>query len=176
MILGAVLAGGQSTRFGSDKALAEIGGRTLLSLAVDMLSGWCELVVVTGRETAPARTVPDWPRAGMGPLGGLAAAMRLAADEGYEAVLSCSVDAALLPEDLPVLLGKAPACLSAQPVVGLWPTAALPQLEALLSSPVVHSLKRFATMIGARQVETASPIANINTPADLAALLPNEER
>ncbi|MFD1958725.1 NTP transferase domain-containing protein [Novosphingobium panipatense] len=69
MILGAVLAGGQSTRFGSDKALAEIGGRTLLSLAVDMLSGWCELVVVTGRETAPARTVPDWPRAGMGPLG-----------------------------------------------------------------------------------------------------------
>ena len=35
MILGVVLAGGKSTRFGSDKALAELGGRTLLARAVD---------------------------------------------------------------------------------------------------------------------------------------------
>ena len=55
MILGAVLAGGQSTRFGSDKALAELDGSTLLTRAVDLLAGWCEHVVVVGREDA--RTV-----------------------------------------------------------------------------------------------------------------------
>ncbi|MEY4238751.1 MAG: hypothetical protein RL339_1352, partial [Pseudomonadota bacterium] len=48
MSLGCVLAGGQSSRFGSDKALAELHGRTLLARAVDTLSGWCEHVVVVG--------------------------------------------------------------------------------------------------------------------------------
>ena len=67
MILGAVLAGGKSTRFGSDKALAEFDGQTLIARAVDALSGWCEHVVVVGRETAPAPTLPDCPAAGMGP-------------------------------------------------------------------------------------------------------------
>ncbi len=65
MILGAVLAGGQSTRFGSDKALARLGGETLLMRAVDLLAGWCEKVVVVGREEAPAPTLPDRPRAGL---------------------------------------------------------------------------------------------------------------
>src|SRR5687768_5356431 len=51
MILGAVLAGGQSSRFGSDKALAELDGRTLIARAVDALAGWCEYVVAVGRET-----------------------------------------------------------------------------------------------------------------------------
>ena len=50
MILGAVLAGGLSTRFGSDKALAELDGHTLIARAVDALSGWCEYVVVVGRD------------------------------------------------------------------------------------------------------------------------------
>ena len=54
LILGAVLAGGGATRFGSDKALVEIGGRTLIATAVDTLSAWCEAVVVAGREVAPA--------------------------------------------------------------------------------------------------------------------------
>lgn len=169
MILGVVLAGGLSRRFGSDKALAEIGGRTLISLAVDTLSGWCEHVVVVGRETAPAPTLPDWPRPGMGPLGGLAGALHLAADEGYEAVLSCGVDAALLPDDLPAILGTAPACLAAQPVIGLWPVSCLPALEAFLHEDDVHSMRRFAQLVDARLIDTGTPVANINTPADLSA-------
>jgi len=168
MILGAVLAGGLSSRFGSDKALAQIDGRTLISLAVDALSGWCEHVVVTGRETAPAPTLPDWPHSGMGPLGGLAAAMRHAQDEGYEAVLSCGVDAGFLPDELPALLGQAPACLAVQPVIGLWPASATPQLEALLQGDGSHSMNRFADIVGARRVEIATAVANINTADDLA--------
>lgn len=170
MILGAVLAGGRSSRFGSDKALAELDGHSLLALAVDALSGWCEHVVVTGRETAPAPTLPDWPRADMGPLGGLAAAMRHAQDEGYDHVLSCSVDAAFLPDDLLERLGPAPACLAAQPVIGIWPTTATGVLEALLHSEDRHSMRRFADLAGARLVEAGIAIPNVNTPDDLAAL------
>ncbi len=170
MILGAVLAGGLSSRFGSDKALAEIDGRTLISLAVDALSGWCEHVVVTGRETAPAPTLPDWPRAGLGPLGGVAAAMHHALDEGYDAVMTCGVDAGLLPDDLLAVLGQAPAYLVQQPVIGIWPVSAMPALEAILQGTQSHSMRRFAEAIGARGVELSATIANINTPHDLAAI------
>lgn len=170
MILGAVLAGGMSSRFGSDKALAELGGHTLLALAVDALSGWCEHVIVVGRELAPAPTHPDWPRPGMGPLGGLAAALRHAVDEGYETVLTCGVDAGTLPDGLLQQLSPAPACLAAQPVIGHWPASAASVLEDLLHSEERHSMLNFAGKVGARKVEIPMDIPNINTPADLAAL------
>ena len=170
MILGAVLAGGQSSRFGSDKALAEFRGHTLLAHAVDTLSGWCEHVIVIGRAAAPAPTLPDWPRSGMGPLGGIAAALHHARDEGYEFVLTCGVDSLALPEDLPDLLTPAPAFLAAQPVIGLWPSAAAQAIEDILHSEGPHSLKRFTAAIGARAVKAGAEPANINTQADLAAL------
>lgn len=169
MILGCVLAGGQATRFGSDKALAELGGHTLLARAVDALSGWCEYVVVVGRETAPAPTLPDWPQPNMGPLAGIAAALHLARDEGYDSVLTCGVDSAGLPDDLPDLLAPAPAYIAGQPVIGLWPASASSALDALLKSDARHSMLAFAELLGARAVTLPKAPANINTPADLKA-------
>ncbi|MDE8652380.1 molybdenum cofactor guanylyltransferase [Novosphingobium album (ex Liu et al. 2023)] len=169
MILGAVLAGGLSTRFGSDKALAELHGHTLLAHAVDLLSGWCEHVVVVGRAMAPAPTLPDWPGPGGGPLGGLAAALHHACDENYAAVLSCGVDSLGLPEDLPDLLSPPPSYVASQPVIGLWPAAAAGAIEELLFSTRKHSMLGFADMIGARPVKLPADPANINTPANLAA-------
>lgn len=170
MILGAVLAGGLSTRFGSDKALAELDGHTLIARAVDALSGWCEYVVVVGRETAPAPTLPDWPRPGMGPLAGIAGALHLARDENYVAVLTCGVDSVGLPDNLPDLLGPAPAYLADQPVVGIWPASAIETIEAILTGEGRHSMHAFAEALGARAVKLERGPANINTPADLAAL------
>jgi molybdopterin-guanine dinucleotide biosynthesis protein A len=168
MILGAVLAGGRSSRFGSDKALAELHGHTLLARAVDTLSGLCEHVVVVGRETAPAPTLPDWPHAGAGPLGGLAAALHFARDSDYEAVLTCGVDSLGLPDDLLERLSPAPRYLDAQPVIGLWPAETAGAIEELLLSTRKHSMMAFAEAIGARSVKLPSNPANINTPADLA--------
>ncbi len=170
MILGVVLAGGQSTRFGSDKALAELGGRTLLARAVDALGGFCEYVVVAGRELAPAPCIPDWPGPRMGPLAGIAAGLHLAQDEDYEAVLTCGVDSVHLPENLLQILSPAPAYLADQPVVGLWPVGATATLERILEGAGRHSMLAFAEALGARAVKTQSQSANINTPADLAAM------
>jgi molybdenum cofactor guanylyltransferase len=171
MILGVVLAGGKSSRFGSDKALAELGGRTLLARAYDSLSGYCELVVISGRERGPGhRCIPDWPRPGMGPLGGIAAALRFARDEGYDSVLSCGVDSVSLPENLLELLSPAPAYLESQPVVGHWPAGTVDAIETLLLAEGKHSMLAFADAIGATAVKTSAIPANINTPADLAAM------
>jgi molybdopterin-guanine dinucleotide biosynthesis protein A len=170
VILGVFLAGVQSTRFGSDNALAELGGRTLLSRAYDTLSGFCEFVVVAGRDKGPGHVIPDWPHAGMGPLGGIAAGLRLAQDENYEAVLTCGVDSVDLPENLLEMLTPAPAYLADQPVVGLWPTGACATLERILEGDGRHSMLAFAEAVGARAVKTKSQSANINTPADLAAM------
>lgn len=168
-ILGCVLAGGQSTRFGSDKALAVLDGQTLLATAVATLAAWCAEVVVVGRAEAPAPTLPDWPRPQMGPLGGIAAALRHAAETGHAAVLTCGVDSAGLPADLLERLSPAPAYVAQQPVIALWPVATLAAVEAILAGDGRHSLHALAQRTGARGVELACAPANINTPADLAA-------
>lgn len=169
MILGVILAGGQASRFGSDKALAELGGRTLIARTYDCLSGWCEQVVIAGRERGPGPCIPDWPRPNMGPLAGIAAGLRHALDTDFELVLTCGVDSIDLPEKLPELLSPAPAYIADQPVIGLWPTKAADDIENLLKSAGKHSLLAFAERIGARAVSSKRPPANINTPAELAA-------
>jgi len=169
-VLGAVLAGGRAARFGSDKALAVLGGRTLLDHAISRLSGWCGEVVVVGRNAAPVPTLPDWPRPGMGPLGGMAAALRHAEAAGYAAVLTCGVDSLGLPEDLPELLAPAPAYVADQPVVGLWPAAeGARAVAAILGAETRHSMRALAEAVGARAVVLPVPSVNINRPEDLAA-------
>lgn len=80
-----VLAGGRSSRFGGDKLAAEIGGRSLLDLAIDGARAVADDVVVV---LAPgdarvvggrARTVADREAHG-GPLVGLAAGLEVAAE------------------------------------------------------------------------------------------------
>lgn len=167
MILGAVLAGGQSSRFGSDKAMAELDGRTLLSRAVEALQAQCDAVVVVGREEAPVPTLPDRPRPGMGPLGGIAAALHHAAEAGYDTVLTCPVDAVGLVGTVAADLAPSPAYCADQPVIGLWPASARAPLDAMLAGTGTHSMRAFAGRIGARAVQLAVLPANINTPADL---------
>lgn len=170
-ILGAVLAGGKSSRFGSDKAVAMLDGRRLIDRVFDSLAAQCDDVVIVGRDGG----VPDWPAPGLGPLGGLAGALRHARVAGYDAILSAAVDSVGLPPDLLARLAPAPAFVGSQPVVGFWPVTALPALEAILTGAGKHSVKRFAQAIGARPVTLPQPIANINRPEDLARIEPAQD-
>jgi molybdopterin-guanine dinucleotide biosynthesis protein A len=164
VILGAVLAGGQSSRFGSDKALAALGGQTLLARAVASLEAQCDEVIVVGRGG-----IADRPRAGMGPLGGINAALHHADAHGYADVLTCGVDCGGLAPDTLSELVPAPAYVADQPVIGLWPAAAAPALDAFLATDARHSMRAFAEMIGARPVTLSATTANINTREDLAS-------
>ena len=76
---GVVLAGGQSSRMGQDKALIDLGGITLLDRAIELLRPHAKEVLVIGDpgKYAPthASVIPDdFP--GKGPLGGLVTALR----------------------------------------------------------------------------------------------------
>ena len=166
-LLGAVLAGGRSRRFGSDKAQALLGGTTLLDHAVAALNPQCDRSVIVGRENGPVAAIPDRPQPGLGQLGGIAGALAYAASEGFDAVLTVPVDCVRLPANLRDLLAPPPASLAAQPVIGLWPVQALPLLDALLSEEDDRSVRSFARRIGARAVESDVDLPNINHPSDL---------
>ncbi|WFL77319.1 molybdenum cofactor guanylyltransferase [Altererythrobacter arenosus] len=175
-VLGLVLAGGQSTRFGSDKAVAQLDGQTLLERAISHLAGLCDEVVVVGRNVAPVEVLRDWPRAGMGPLGGIAAGLRHADAKGRATVLSCGVDSVGLPNDLLQRLSPAPAYIASQPVIGNWPVSAVATIEEILTGDGRHSMRAFAEAIGARSVQLEQAPQNINTPDDLAELEKRNER
>jgi molybdopterin-guanine dinucleotide biosynthesis protein A len=169
-VLGAVLAGGRSSRFGSDKALATWRGKPLLAHATDALAVQCDAVVVVGRAASGFTCVPDRPAPDCGPLGGLAGALGYAAENGFGLVLTCGVDSVGVPQDLRRRLTPAPAFVSSQPVMGLWPADASLVAEELLLEETSHSMRAFADRIGARGVKLAAEPANVNAPEDLARL------
>ena len=169
--LGAVLAGGKSTRFGSDKAEALLEGRPLLAHAIQALIPHCDDLVIVGRSDGARPGIADWPAPGMGPLAAVAGSLHHAAANGYDQVLSVPVDCVTLPAGLRSLLGAAPAYLASQPVIGLWPVGAAVAAEAILSGTDRHSMRALAERIGARAVTGAEAAPNLNTRADLERLI-----
>jgi molybdopterin-guanine dinucleotide biosynthesis protein A len=94
---GYVLAGGASTRFGTDKALVEVGGTPMLERMLRLLRSVTEqvkIVAVPAKYAGfGAETVDDgWP--GEGPLGGIITALEDAAKStqaGWNLIVSCDM-------------------------------------------------------------------------------------
>jgi molybdopterin-guanine dinucleotide biosynthesis protein A len=167
--LGAVLAGGQSRRFGSDKAVAMVDGVAMLDRVARALARECEAVIVIGRDWPGLVRVEDRPRPGLGPLGGLAGALAYAREAGFDAVLTSGCDLPALPDGLIAMLAPADALFADQPTIGLWRADHAAALERWLEETDRRSFRAWADHVGARRVAFERPIANINTPADLAA-------
>ncbi|MFC3440684.1 molybdenum cofactor guanylyltransferase [Sphingobium rhizovicinum] len=167
-ILGAVLAGGRSSRFGSDKALALLDGKTLLDHAMAGLAPHVADVVLCGREGGLA----DRPHPDMGPLGGLNAALHHALSHGFIGVLTTGCDMPFYPAELPAaLIGDKPAVLQGQQLLGWWPATLAFELDAHLDEENNRSIYGWLERIGARIVEVPGlTLPNINRPEDLAAL------
>lgn len=168
-ILGAVLAGGRSSRFGSDKAAAMLGVQTLADHAAAVIAPYAQEVVRVGGGGG----VADRPGPGLGPLGGIAGALAHARRERFDAVLTIACDMPVVPAGVvAALVRRAPSYCVDAPVLGLWPVAALDALLGLLSSSArgAPSVRHFARTIGAIPVEAPAPIPNVNTREDLLAL------
>lgn len=171
-ILGVVLAGGASRRFGSDKALALLDGRPLIAHAIAALAPHVGAVAIAGARFGDLASIADWPGPGLGPLGGLAGALRHAAGHGFEAVLTVPCDTPRIPDDAlrRLLDGEWPALLRELPVCGVWPVALAEPLLAHLGAGGDLSMRRWADVAGACWIDAGSPIMNINTPAELDML------
>jgi molybdopterin-guanine dinucleotide biosynthesis protein A len=170
-VLGAILAGGASSRFGSDKAVALFEGRELIEHALDAMRPFADRMIVCGRNLAGRDSIADRPGPGLGPLGGLCAALAFGAENDFDVVLTAPCDTPVIPGDVfeALLAGKAGAFVANLPVLGAWPTALAPTLDRLLAAPGDRSVRNWARANGVAALDLP-PIANINYPTDLIAL------
>jgi len=174
-VTGAVLAGGRSRRFGSDKAYYRWRGRPLYAHALFALSEAKERFLVAPRNY-PVPTRPDlFPNEG--PLGGLVSALAAA---GSELVAVAPVDApGLCPAFWRFLfseLGSAPAVVvEGEPLIGVWRRSLFPfALKLFLSGE-----RRAGALVAALPVRLlsrelvvarfgAEALVNLNRPPDKA--------
>ncbi|MXY75662.1 MAG: molybdenum cofactor guanylyltransferase [Acidimicrobiia bacterium] len=75
-VVGIILAGGESRRMGSDKALVEVGGRPMAGWVADAMAAF-DRVVMVGRPQGVAglEAIPDLQPGPAGPLSGLQTAL-----------------------------------------------------------------------------------------------------
>ncbi|MEA3391243.1 molybdenum cofactor guanylyltransferase [Sphingobium sp. CCH11-B1] len=165
-ILGAILAGGRSSRFGSDKAVALMpDGRTLMAHAAAALRPHVQAVVICGRmDGLPDRPMPD-----MGPLGGLNAALHHASNNGFDGVLTTGCDMPVYPAQMPdTLVGDRAAILDGQPMIGWWPASLAPLLDQHLAEENNRSIRGWLDRAGGRSIHVPGLfLPNINRPEDL---------
>ena len=189
-LLGIVIAGGRSLRFGGEKAVAPFAGRPLLLWAVDRLRTACGEVAVNARPGTEAEALaraqgiavladaagdPD------GPLSGVKAGLNWARAQGASSLAVSPCDAPLLPEDLYLRLQAAAGAGAAmaettgegrQPLCAIWPAAALPRLTEALAGGAHPPTWRMLEELGAVKVRFDRPeaFANLNTREDLERL------
>ncbi|GGD60997.1 molybdenum cofactor guanylyltransferase [Croceicoccus mobilis] len=166
-LLGAVIAGGKGRRFGADKALALHDGKPLIEHAVTALGPQVDAMVLCGRDWNAMERVDDRPEPGLGPMGGINAALHLAAERGFDAVITVPVDVLPLPADLRAMLaGAGAAAFADQHLIAFWPVESLATVEDYIAGGgrrIVGALD----LIGARRVTDPPGLVNINRPQDM---------
>jgi molybdopterin-guanine dinucleotide biosynthesis protein A len=187
-----LLAGGQGSRMaadgqGGDKPLRLLGGRALLDHAIARVAPQVGAMVLNangdptrfaawGLEVV-ADKLPDFP----GPLAGILAGLRWAAQRGFQDVLSVPTDTPFLPIDLLARLDEARQAAGAplgcaasggwtHPVIGLWPVTLADALEADLRAGM-RKIDAWTAKHGVASAEFATvpfdPFFNVNRPEDL---------
>ena len=193
-----VLVGGQSTRFGSDKACADVHGQTMLeSVIASLASDRSEqpqsvkatlVTSTTGRYADFGCTVIHDRPAGIGPIGGLNAALhhRLqAAGPGWLLLASCDLVLprwawveALIRE---TVASRSPAVAFFgrrwEPMLALYHTDLIKPIAAQLAQKQ-HAMRRLLDSVEAVRVplpETLEQLPQANTPDELAHALHDRE-
>lgn len=170
-ILGAIIAGGRSRRFGSDKAEAHFRGLRLIDHVIAGMAPQVHSLVLCGRSMRGYPCLSDRPGEGLGPLGGLAAALHYARGRDFDGVLTSACDTPLVPSDLAVRLGgREPAYVLGQPLFGYWPSSLAVDLDEFVSYGHGRAMNDWALWTGARRVRLDISVPNINTMGDLADL------
>jgi molybdopterin-guanine dinucleotide biosynthesis protein A len=192
-VYGLVLAGGRSSRFGAEKAAAEVSGRSMIAWVLDVLTPACAAVAVNAGpgtkasaygERAGYVTLADDPSDPQGPLAGLRAGLAWAQSAGADALATAPCDTPFLPADFVTRLadGWAPgdgarvavSPAGPAPLCALWPVpAALDLVSETLAAGRHPSIRQVLEALRAVEVEFPDPRAfdNLNTPADYAAAI-----
>lgn len=187
-----VLAGGLARRMGGgDKALIEIGGRTILDRVLETLRPQCKAIILNANGD-PSRfaafglpVIPDDIPDFAGPLAGILAGLDWMAKNapGTEWMVSVPGDCPFLPHDLVRRLhaarleaGEPLACARSgewrHPVAGLWQVALRDDLRRALTQEGLHKIEVWTGRHGVAIAEWPDrpfdPFFNVNTPEDRA--------
>jgi molybdopterin-guanine dinucleotide biosynthesis protein A len=172
-LTGVLLVGGASTRFGSPKALAQLGGETLAERAWRALGEACEERLAVGKRAdglkLPFDVIDDATET-RAALAGIVAGLSAASNEL----------AAVVPVDMPFITPQllhelAAVCRDAAaprgaPLPAVFRRSALPLLERRLADRelALHAALR---ELGAVEVQTeAALLVNVNTADELRSL------
>lgn len=193
--LGAILAGGESRRYGSPKALAEVGGHRIIDRVVEGLSAVvAEMVVIANEpnlfEDLGLPIQPD-ARPGLGALGGLHAALLAAGTAGRPGVLTIACDMPFPPvallrrlrdeafgdgiEEAPdVVVPESRSRRGLEPLLGAYRTSCLAAIEHRLDEGDRRMIG-FHEDVTVRRIPLTAvedlcdperAFLNVNTPAD----------
>jgi molybdenum cofactor guanylyltransferase len=167
-----LLVGGASSRFGSPKALARLGGRTLAEIGWETLS-FCDERFAVGK-AADALELPfpllDDGTPVRAPIAGLVAGLHAA---GHDVCVVLPVDT---PRADPAALCElAQACADAAvpqtgPLPGAYRKSALPVLEQALAAGELSLRAALDRLDVHVLVLDEGALANVNTPDDLRGL------
>jgi molybdopterin-guanine dinucleotide biosynthesis protein A len=170
---GVLLVGGASTRFGSPKALVQLGGETLADRAWRVLGEACAERIAVGK-TADALVLPfpliDDGTEVRAALAGIVAGLRAAR---HEVAVVLPVD---MPLVTPALLHRlADACVDAAvtqtgPLPGAYRRTALPALERALAEGQLRVRDAIAELEVVVVDADAAELANVNSPEDLTRI------
>ena len=195
IVAGVVIAGGRSVRFGGEKAVAELAGKTLLMWAAQRLQRSCRAVAVNARPGTQAASIAaaagltvlhDETGDAAGPLAGIKVGLLWAKQQGATQLAVSPCDAPLLPDDLFDRLIRTAGSGAAmaetaeghQPLCSLWPVAALQSVTDALAGGAHPATWRLLDSLGAHRVrfQDAMAFANVNTQQDLAAVAARYQR
>jgi molybdopterin-guanine dinucleotide biosynthesis protein A len=184
-LLGAVLAGGLSRRFGRDKSMELVAGVPMLHRAVHTVSAVADDVVVISSKALEVpqgiEVIPDV-RPGLGPLGGLHTALLEAEVRQLRGVLLLACDLPLVTERvIAAIVARAGMSLAVaptrtggvEPLCAVYGCGALPLVVERLdgSDLSLHSLFRAlngcAVDLSSLGLETDASFLNVNTPEEL---------
>jgi len=188
-ILGAILAGGASRRFGSPKAVAEVHGRRIIERVRGVLAEAVdEMVLITNEPNlfaGIALPVRGDREPGLGPLAGVESALLRASERGAGGALCVSCDmpflSAALLREIAARGGEARAVVpesgrGIEPLCAWYPVGARGQVTRLLASDdrslraLLESIETVRMPVDEvrRFGDPEVVFFNVNTPGDLA--------
>lgn len=194
-IVGAILAGGRSSRMGgNEKAFLELAGQPLIQIALERLRPQAETVIVNANGDPARMKILEVPvqkdvfTGFAGPLAGVHASMHWTKQNRPHATHICTIaaDTPFFPNDLVVKLEEnadtpdtivlAASNGFRHPVFGLWPVSLIKNLEDFLETGETGKVMAFVkqhdwkeTNFDDRDIDAVSidPFFNINTPDEL---------
>ena len=186
-IIGAIIAGGKSSRMGGrEKAFLELDSKPVILHVIEQFEPQVDQLVINANGDAARFSefgldvVPDVLTSLTTPLAGLHAVLRFAKNVDAGVLVTVPSDTPFLPFDLAAKLlentmvsGAAIAASGGQEhyIIGAWKTELLDDLERAIAKDGLFRVKDWAHRASAQTVEWPvepyDPFFNVNTPEDL---------